>query len=99
MKNKYFEWDDAKALANLAKHGVSFEEAILALGDFDGYTYLDARHSEEEDRFIIVCMSPYWRLLTVAYTMRDEEIVRIISARPATARERQSYEEKNRNRI
>jgi uncharacterized DUF497 family protein len=96
MSNKAIEWDQTKALANVRKHGVSFEEAALALADDAAYYKRDDLHSDEEDRFIIVCSSSFDRVLTISYTLRDET-VRIISARRATFRERQAYEEKNRS--
>jgi len=46
-----FEWDDAKAAANVRKHGVSFEEAITVFGDPNAITIFDVEHSETEDRF------------------------------------------------
>jgi uncharacterized DUF497 family protein len=92
-----FEWDVQKARTNQEKHGVSFEEAALAFGDDDYQVKPDDLHSEGEDRFIIMGMSPYGRLLTIAYTLRGEDTVRIISARHATSRERRTYEEKKRS--
>ncbi|HEV7922485.1 MAG TPA: BrnT family toxin, partial [Thermoanaerobaculia bacterium] len=73
------------------------EEAVLAFGDDDYQVQPDDLHSGEEDRFIIVGMSPYGHLLTIAYALRGEDTVRIISARNATSRERRTYEEKKRS--
>ena len=87
-----FEWDRAKAAANLAKHGVSFEEASTVFGDPLSSTVADPRRSQDEERFAILGMSTRGRLLAVFYAERGERI-RIISAREATRRERGDYEE------
>jgi uncharacterized protein len=91
-----FEWDEAKALANERKHGVSFEEARTAFGDAHALHQYDGVHSWNEDRFIIIGMSERPRLLCVVYVERIEETFRLISARSATLRERRIYEEKAR---
>lgn len=96
MKNFGFEWDDAKAQANLRKHGVSFEEAATAFGEWGAPVNGDVEHSIAEDRFIIIAMSERQRLLTIAFTYRDEAI-RIISARRANRREKQIYEQEKRS--
>jgi uncharacterized DUF497 family protein len=89
-----FEWDEAKALANERKHGVSFEEAKTVFGDvFALHTY-DGVHTWDEDRFIILGISERERLLYVVYVERSEVTLRLISARRATLRERNTYEEK-----
>jgi len=86
------EWDVDKNRENLEKHGISFEEASdLLLGIADSMEVFDAAHSEEEDRYIAI--GPIVRgLIVVVFTERDEETVRIISAREATRRERRRYE-------
>ena len=93
MKILGFEWDDAKARANLRKHGVSFLEAMTVFSEWGAPVNGDVLHSIQEDRFIIVGMSELKRLLTVAFTYRDDETVRIISARRANRREQQIYEQ------
>jgi uncharacterized protein len=87
-----FEWDAAKAEQNLAKHGVSFEEATTALRDPLSATGVDPDHSFGEERFVTFGVSSRGRLLVVAHTER-EDIIRIISAREATRPERKIYEE------
>jgi len=87
-----FEWDPDKAVRNLAKHGVSFQEAATVFGDPLAVTYLDPDHSEEEDRFLKFGHSSDGHLLVVSHTDRDDR-TRIISARRATRRERKAYEE------
>jgi uncharacterized DUF497 family protein len=91
-----FEWDAAKAEANLEKHGVSFEEARTVFGDAYALHVYDGSHSWDEDRFIIVGRSERERLLFVVYVERTEVTLRLISARRATLRERRTYEEKSR---
>jgi len=87
-----FEWDSSKAAENLVRHDVSFEEAATVFRDFLSATGADPDHSFDEDRFVTFGVSTAGRLLTIAHTDRDDTI-RIISARPATPRERAIYEE------
>ena len=87
-----FAWDEKKAATNLAKHGVSFEEAATVFGDPLSNTFDDPDHSAGERRFIIIGTSEKGRMLVVAHTDEDE-IIRIISAREPTSGERNSYEE------
>ena len=87
------EWDPEKAGRNLAKHGVSFFEAGSVFADPLSMTYPDPNHSELEERYVDIGHSQRGRLLVVAYTERGESI-RIISARKATPRERNAYENK-----
>ncbi|HEV7374311.1 MAG TPA: BrnT family toxin [Pyrinomonadaceae bacterium] len=90
-----FEWDSKKAKSNLRKHKVSFEEAATAFNDILSFTFEDEAHSDVERRYATLAMSYRGRMLVVAHTMRGEKI-RIISAREATPRERQWYEEENK---
>jgi uncharacterized protein len=87
-----FEWDEKKAVRNLVKHNVSFEEAITVFGDPLSNTFPDSDHSLNEHRFIIIGASESGKILVVAHT-DDEQIVRIISAREVTYGERKSYEQ------
>ena len=89
-----FEWDKAKASANLRKHGVSFEEAATVFADELSLTIPDPDHSQAEARFILLGTSYLGKMLVVVHTERGDSI-RIISARPASRRERQQYEEAN----
>jgi len=86
-----FEWDRAKALRNFRKHGVSFDEAVTVFYDLLSATFDDPDHSIAESRLIIVGYSARGRLLVVGHTERGVR-TRIISARRATARERQRHE-------
>jgi uncharacterized DUF497 family protein len=87
-----FQWDDEKAASNLAKHGVSFEEAQTAFGDPLYVDFFDPRHSADEPRYILVGQSRPGRLLIISYTERDN-VTRLISARKVTPTEREAYEE------
>lgn len=86
------EWDPIKARTNRQKHGVTFEEASTVFTDTFSSTIPDPLHSEAEDRFIIIGQSIRRRLLIVVHTDR-EDVIRIISARVANAREKRTYEE------
>jgi len=85
-----FEWDAAKARTNARKHGVEFADAVAALEDEDGLTMPD-EDSESEERFVTLGRDAFGRILVVVYAWRDENI-RLISARKATRRERETYE-------
>ena len=87
-----FEWDKRKAAANLKKHGVSFEEARSAFYDERAKLIDDPDHSEDEDRMVLLGLSYALRLLVVCHCYRSEGgVIRIISARKATAKESKSY--------
>lgn len=87
----HFEWDPDKAEGNITKHGVEFAEASTIFADPLELTIHDPDHSEDEDRFLSLGVSSTGQLLVVSFTERDHRI-RIISARPATPRERRHYE-------
>jgi uncharacterized protein len=86
------EWDARKARENLRKHGVSFEEASSVIFDPLSATGDDPDHSVDERRLVTFGVSSSWRLLVVAHADRGD-VIRIISARPATRAERKLYEE------
>jgi len=90
----HFEWDEAEARSNLAKHGVSFEEASTVFGDPLSLTIPDPAHSQREDHWIVLGHSHQRKLLVVVHTERGDNI-RIISARCASRHERKNYEESN----
>ena len=83
-----FEWHGPKAAANRAKHKVTFEEASTVFGDPLGRIADDPRHSEGEERFVLLGESDRRRLLT-----ERDEVIHLISARKATRHERRKYEE------
>jgi uncharacterized DUF497 family protein len=84
------EWDPGKAAANEEKHGIRFEEAATSLLDPMALAQED-ESSEGEARWVLIGMSANARLLTVVYTLRDENRIRLISARKATRKEASCY--------
>lgn len=95
-----FEWDPAKAASNLAKHGVTFEQAATVLLDALALTVFDEAHSEFEERWFTLGVSSEGKLLAVAHTYAatgaGSARVRMISAREATRAERRQYEDEPR---
>jgi uncharacterized DUF497 family protein len=90
-----FEWDAGKEEINQRQHGISFDEAKeLLTSGLDYLEIYDAEHSYEEDRFIAVGLVRRG-LIVVVYTERQEDVIRIISARRATQKEEQFYAEAN----
>ena len=96
-----FEWDTSKNVLNQRKHGVGFEEAATTFLDSMYIEIADPDHSKNEERFIAYGISERCRLLAVCYSIHEnEEVLRIISARQATANETKQYGEKtNAGRI
>jgi len=88
-----YHWDPRKAASNFAKHGVSFDEGMTVFADPLAKIFDDEVHSLQEAREIIIGHSVRRRLLLVAFVARDD-VVRVISARTATRRERLDYEER-----
>jgi uncharacterized DUF497 family protein len=86
------EFDPAKAVANLKKHRVPLGEAMGSLLDPLALVRED-EDAQGEARFVLVGMSREGRLLTVCYTLREEETIRLISARKATRKEEKQYAE------
>ncbi len=88
-------WDAQKAVTNLAKHDVSFEEAVTVFSDPDALDWSDLEHSDREARHKRLGASSEARVLLVVYTVRKrshaKETIRIISARQASRKERQAY--------
>jgi len=92
MKAISFKWDQKKASSNLAKHGISFEEAKTAFWDPNARVIHDPDHSMNEDRFILLGMSQHMNILIVCHCYKEQdEIIRIISARKATKAETNYY--------
>ena len=87
-----YEWDSSKAKSNYRKHGIRFADAVGVFEDQNAITIQDEH--KNEDRFITIGRDFLSRILVVVYTFR-EVVIRIISARKATARERKIYEEQN----
>ena len=92
-----FEWDTAKALANFAKHGITFEQAATVFLDPLAITVYDNEHSQTEERWFTLGYETGGALLVVVHAFQDLNptmaTVRIISARVATKQERRAYEE------
>lgn len=87
-----FDWDTAKAAANLKKHGVSFEEAQSVFYDEFAIQFYDETHSLHEERFLMLGMGSGIQLLLVCHCERDDGgVIRIISARKATQQESSFY--------
>ena len=87
-----FEWDVLKAASNQEKHKVSFEEARSIFFDEYAQQFYDAENSDEEDRFLMLGKSTKSRILIVVHCERGSgEVIRIISARKATSKERKFY--------
>ncbi len=93
MNDDGFQWDEAKAAKNYAKHGVTFESARHVFKDPFALEQIDDRENYGEDRFVIIGMVN-GRLLVVVYTLRDE-IIRILSARGAEPFEQRKYHEQD----
>ena len=91
METPEFEWDDEKAVKNLKKHEVSFEEGATIFNDPLIATISDPDHSEADERHISTGISVQGRVLVVVHTERGERI-RLISCRKATSTERKAYE-------
>lgn len=89
-----YEWDEKKNKANFEKHGVWFEEARTVWADSMASEYYDDSHStNKEDRFIRIGFSTKQRLLLVVFCERSADVIRIVSARKATPKEKENYEE------
>lgn len=87
-----FEWDPTKAESNLAKHHISFAEAMTVFADPLARIFPDEEHSVRELREIIIGHSAQQQLILVSFTAIADR-VRIISARRTTRKERKDYEE------
>jgi uncharacterized protein len=87
-----FEWDSNKAIENVQKHGVTFQEASTIFGDPLAITFEDPDHSTEESRYVTFGLSLQKRLIVVSHTERGDR-TRIISARLMDRKEKKIYEE------
>jgi len=92
MSQIRFEWDPRKAWANERKHGVSFEEAQSVFFDEQALFLEDPQPLQEEERFVLLGLSASLRLLVLVHALRDQDTIRIISARKATRLETREYE-------
>lgn len=97
MADLTFELDPRKSRANFKKHGITFAEAESVFYDEGGLLIDDPEHSEDEDRFLLLGLSTKLRELVVSHCYRQAGgVIRIISARKATPREREQYRSKKR---
>jgi uncharacterized DUF497 family protein len=95
MQELRFEWDPGKNEINKRKHGVSFEEALTVFADEHALLIADPDHSISEDRFVLLGLSASLRTVVVCHCYREmEDMIRIISARRATRRERELYNQR-----
>jgi uncharacterized DUF497 family protein len=92
-----FEWDIEKARLNFIKHKISFEQACYVFRDPKAITIFDKEHSEKEDRWITIGISPRGNIIVVCHTFektdKDTLTTRIISSRKGTKREQEQYKE------
>jgi uncharacterized protein len=91
LQGQQFVWDSEKASINAAKHGVRFEAACQVF--FDPFVRLEGAGVDEEQRDAAIGLTEDWTLLFVVHLLREGDTIRIISARPATAQERKTYED------
>ena len=92
MRDLRFEWDPKKYVANQRKHGVGFEEASTVLSDEHALLIDDPDHSGDEERFILLGLSAGLRTLVVCHCYREaHDVIRLISARKASKKEREAY--------
>ncbi len=92
MADIRFDWDSKKDAASQRKHGISFEEASTVFEDEHALLLEDPKHSEDEERFVLLGVSAALRILIVCHCYREsDEVIRIISARRANRLERRDY--------
>ncbi|MDF3130491.1 BrnT family toxin [Kiritimatiellaeota bacterium B1221] len=93
MNELHFTWNPVKNDTNQKKHGVSFEEAQTVFFDEAAMEFFDSSLSKEEDRFLLLGQSFKLRTLMVCHCFREtDQVIRLISARKATANERKTYQ-------
>ena len=91
-----FQWEESENLTNYRKHGVWFEEAQTVWADPRSIEFYDPEHSETENRFLRIGYSSSHRLLLIVFCEREAGgLIRVISARKTTDKERKTYEEGN----
>lgn len=92
-----FEWDLAKAVANLKKHGVAFEEAQSVFYDEFAIQFFDGARDDSEDRFLMLGFSNEARFLIICHCERKQGyVIRMVSARKATKSETAYYQKVNK---
>ncbi len=96
MNDIKFEWDENKNIINQSKHGISFENAKSVFYDNYGILIADVEHSLDEERFLLLGLDEMSKLLVVCHCVRENDTIRIISARKATKNETKQYNTKER---
>jgi uncharacterized DUF497 family protein len=86
-----FEWDENKNQLNIRKHGINFRDAAYVFSDPFALNIPDDEHSNNEERWLLLGQNLNNQLLLVVHTFRCGEVIRIISARKATANEKATY--------
>lgn len=97
MEELYFDWDESKRQSNIKKHGIDFADILNIFYEADTITIPDPRHYDEQ-RYIALGIDTKTRLVVVVHVYRDEDLIRIISARLADAKEIQQFEQVNDGR-
>lgn len=92
MIDLIFTWDPKKAASNTKKHQITFDEDKTVFTDEYARLIADPDNSHDEDRFILMGASIQSNLLVVCHCVRENETIRIISARKADKQERKIYE-------
>lgn len=87
----FFEWDENKNTINKSKHGIDFKDALSVFFDTHRLTHIDDRRDYGESRYQTIGITKE-RILFVVYTERSGENIRLISARPASQKERAAYD-------
>lgn len=89
-----FTWDRKKNIVNIKKHRIDFEEAKTVFGDENAVMIADPDHSQDEDRFVMLGFSAKLNILTVCFCERQQDEIRIFSARKANKKETKLYKER-----
>lgn len=92
-----FEWDNGNSAKNWAKHKVKSIESEQAFFNHPLVVLFDSKHSDREERYLLLGQTNHGRLLTVIFTLRGKgKLIRVISARDMSKKERKAYEKKNK---
>ncbi|MCC8060797.1 MAG: BrnT family toxin [Clostridiales bacterium] len=92
-----FEWDEEKEKINIEKHGIDFSTAALVFGDIDRIELYDMAHSFDEDRYITIGMVKKAMIIAMVVYTERVNVIRIISARLATKKEKEVYYDSKKN--
>lgn len=90
MDELYFEWDERKRASNIKKHGIDFADVTDLFYDEETIVISDPAHYDEE-RYIALGADTKSRVVVVIHVYRDEDVIRIISARKGDPKERKQY--------